>query len=1668
MVRRAANKYESGQEIVPGYTLVSRLGSGMAGHVWVARAAGGMRVAVKIVPLAELGGKKELRALKTIRSGNVRHPNLCPVHGFWLRDEHGRLLEEGETEAALPNSTIDVRRDTVGTPEPESAEPDAPASDSTPLTGTMPIGAVHSRSSDSTPLSAGRAPSGDAEELIVVMGLGDCTLFDRLAEVRLAAGIDPDDTETVGGLTPAETISYLRDAASAIDELHQKHDICHCDIKPQNILLLGGGVQVCDFGLATRVESDSRATGQIFASPAYAAPEILVPQEDGPSYSKPGDQYSLAVSYFELCTGLLPFTTTTREAITLAKANGQLELEHVSPAERKVLQKALSVDPLERYDSCTEFIDELAIAAGVVRLRGIKPIRLAFAALLIIAATAWIAKWLFPGGGDPAEQLAVATQNYEAFEKIPSPSYDTAREPLRDSLEAASSAYDQADGELKAGLSEISRRSASKLNQLISSRISAGNVKEWSDQIAEDLAFIRELASGEVFGDSPAANGKLQADANAARVQLSLANSETPPPELVSELRDHVMSANHVVGAVTLATIHAPDTTNFIDSVPLQDIANAESAIRLDRGSEELPKACRESWDLLQKTFLKQLEKASIDPATPQDVRQTIKNTWPSISFDADLNEIASTFKAGQWSSAADQISQIPSLDNEPENSMRRQKVKVFQLAGTALGSPHGLAKTLQDLTNLFDQSQSSLTTFFREPLASWLDEAARRRLVAGGTQVVDTKEIRQREAVFATRLGIGRSLAVARLLVFSSLVAGPGSFDEGDTQAAAGLLNQDRTDGLSRWIVSAFTAESEFADGRRLAGSKVRPIEKTLSDVSPIQGLAGLHPSYVVYLNGVVKFHQDDRMSAAKQWHSIRKQSVSFRSQLGVDRCRLVANALLTWAGEESGVRDDEVLRRRYVDSQRGVPFVEEAGNWLDRVEDQGTPPYKRLQIEQLLIRTAQLTSSEQPRRISVDAELRKLVAAPNPRSDDGQLCRAVFEIDLATAPANQLNLFLRSAVAVLDIGLRRGTLRPTTDWIDQILKPAMAKLRRDAKPTLSDKGWIFATAVDRPALRVFCKYFHESDRNLFLSDSLDYLSSHEMSAAILAQPVNQSTSKSEDETSEQLSRWLQAVEYLLRQIKVSGDTWNATRVNQLAYYLREASKLDNNNPEIEVQKAFGRYHAARLRAKKGESTPGLQSASVQLGKAITTLEKSGVGSITLYNAYWRHAGILVIQAFLDKDAANKKEILKQAVTSADAACNLLESLDLRQMMRVKKELAYLALGNASEDLAFYCDWPDDRTRKVYFDKARLAFSQAVTENNSMKARYCLARSLYRTWMFSGSQRSAKLLAEADKSLGKFDDDASPGVKAEWLSWNAQIKYKLGRNREGHSLIAKAFKLLNENEEAISQKWRRDEVVLLYCDSLNALSIASGNDASMDREVVSVLSKFFPNTEPINWKSKRQICRSLYRLNAHSELLREVESIDDSTIIEGLKKDPQGVASTLAWLAYYVEGRAFPHFLGGEPDMQKEAPRGLRWMAKIHRLLDQNAPPITDQVAATYLGFASAIAQSVDSQSLKDHVKAYLDVLPDSNPSNFDRKLNDHVRESLLDQFHFLFAADPELKQTAYRELMGVKNSLAPDQKAALARQLYLIRDAVRLDPTLVSAADVEGIRDIEGILGL
>ncbi len=188
--------------------------------------------------------------------------------------------------------------------------------------------------------------------LIVALELAQRTLLDRLREVN---------QQGQAGVPLEELLEYVREAAKGLDYLHGK-GIQHRDVKPANLLLVGGSVKVADFGLVKLLESTvaTNTNLNIAGTPAFAAPEVW--QRKTSAHS---DQYALAVSYCQLRGGKLPFQGDLM-AVVFAHCNGDADLSMVpTEAERSVVKRALATDPKQRFPTCKAFADALAAAAGM-------------------------------------------------------------------------------------------------------------------------------------------------------------------------------------------------------------------------------------------------------------------------------------------------------------------------------------------------------------------------------------------------------------------------------------------------------------------------------------------------------------------------------------------------------------------------------------------------------------------------------------------------------------------------------------------------------------------------------------------------------------------------------------------------------------------------------------------------------------------------------------------------------------------------------------------------------------------------------------------------------------------------------------------------------------------------------------------------------------------------------------------------------------------------------------------------------------------------------------------------------------------------------------------------------------------------------------------------------
>ena len=106
------------------------------------------------------------------------------------------------------------------------------------------------------------------------------------------------------GIEFEEALRIFDEVLAGMEFAHSQ-GVTHRDLKPDNILMTGGGKpKVADFGLAKlQAIKTVTVTGAVMGTPAYMAPEQIQGHDPSPSM----DQYALGVMAFQMFTGSLPF-----------------------------------------------------------------------------------------------------------------------------------------------------------------------------------------------------------------------------------------------------------------------------------------------------------------------------------------------------------------------------------------------------------------------------------------------------------------------------------------------------------------------------------------------------------------------------------------------------------------------------------------------------------------------------------------------------------------------------------------------------------------------------------------------------------------------------------------------------------------------------------------------------------------------------------------------------------------------------------------------------------------------------------------------------------------------------------------------------------------------------------------------------------------------------------------------------------------------------------------------------------------------------------------------------------------------------------------------------------------------------------------------------------------
>jgi len=206
------------------------------------------------------------------------------------------------------------------------------------------------------------SPTGDWVPYLVLEWLDGDTLEAVLARER-QRGTPPRSVE--------EAAALLEPIAQALALAHAK-GICHRDLKPGNVVLLGDPrtsectVKLLDFGVASFF-SDARRSmpGRRRTVSAYAfTPSYAAPEQFSEAYGVTGpwtDVFALALIFVELVTAREPIGHGPTEELARIASDPRRRPTpvalgaRVSEAVERVLARALAVYPAERWQTAGSF-----------------------------------------------------------------------------------------------------------------------------------------------------------------------------------------------------------------------------------------------------------------------------------------------------------------------------------------------------------------------------------------------------------------------------------------------------------------------------------------------------------------------------------------------------------------------------------------------------------------------------------------------------------------------------------------------------------------------------------------------------------------------------------------------------------------------------------------------------------------------------------------------------------------------------------------------------------------------------------------------------------------------------------------------------------------------------------------------------------------------------------------------------------------------------------------------------------------------------------------------------------------------------------------------------------------------------------------------------------------
>lgn len=180
-----------------------------------------------------------------------------------------------------------------------------------------------------------------------------------------------------GGRIERHQVARLLKALTASLDYAHEQGVIHRDIKPANILLHGKADEIpldqpltndveailTDFGLVRIANTASQtASGMVSGTPAYMSPE----QARGDPIDHRTDIYSLGIVLYEMLAGRVPFEADSTLSVIYKQINEPPPPIHgISPVVQKVIDRALSKNPADRYPTSRNMAVDFFLAIGM-------------------------------------------------------------------------------------------------------------------------------------------------------------------------------------------------------------------------------------------------------------------------------------------------------------------------------------------------------------------------------------------------------------------------------------------------------------------------------------------------------------------------------------------------------------------------------------------------------------------------------------------------------------------------------------------------------------------------------------------------------------------------------------------------------------------------------------------------------------------------------------------------------------------------------------------------------------------------------------------------------------------------------------------------------------------------------------------------------------------------------------------------------------------------------------------------------------------------------------------------------------------------------------------------------------------------------------------------------